>query len=878
MGLAEYKQKRHFGRTPEPSGAQRTQTAPGRMFVVQKHAARRLHYDFRLELDGVLKSWAVPKGPHLDPAAKSLAVHVEDHPVDYASFEGVIPEGEYGGGTVMVWDHGQWEPEGDPRRDYEKGRLRFQLHGEKLHGGWSLVRMGGKAGEDGKNWLLIKRKDDEARPGRKDDLLEQQPQSVLTGRDLDEIARDADRVWTRASAVKKKRPRRETGKRKGTARDVSKGEWNIGALPRAKKSRQPGTLKPELATLTRDVPDGDDWLHELKFDGYRILAFLEDGHARLLTRRGNDWTERFPSVAAAVEQLPVERAIVDGEVVAMRNDGTTDFQKLQNWLQRGRDGQLVYYAFDLPHCGGHDLTAAPLESRKELLARLVLSINPENAGVLRYSDHIRGQGPAVVEHSCRSAMEGIVSKRADSPYRSRRTHDWLKIKCLNRQEFVVGGYTRPSGSRTGFGSLLLGVYDGKKLTYCGRVGTGFDSQSLKSIAAELKRIATDHSPFHDPPPEAKQRGATWVEPRLVAEVEFSEWTEDGILRHPSFQGLREDKPPEEVVREKPQAAFRGGKKARETASGTAAAKAPRRSGGKSDDAEVAGVRLSNPDRVLYPDQGITKLELARYYETVADWILPHVADRPLTLVRCPQGRQAQCFYQKHLTEAMPATLRGVKIREKRETRTYVVVDDLPGLISLVQLGVLEMHPWGARADNIERPDRLVFDLDPGEGTGWDDVVRGARDVKERLDEIGLESFLRTSGGKGLHVVVPFARRTSWDDAKGFAQAIAVGLAHDVPDRYIATLSKARRKGKIFIDYLRNGRGATAVASYSTRARPGAPVAAPLRWDELSTDLAPNQYSVRNLPRRLSSLQRDPWAGFFESKQSLTKNMRAAAAR
>lgn len=892
MALAEYKKKRRFDRTPEPAGKKAGRTAPGRMFVVQKHAARRLHYDFRLELDGVLKSWAVPKGPHLDPAVKSLAVHVEDHPLEYAAFEGVIPEGEYGGGTVMVWDRGEWDPEGDPRRDYRKGRLNFTLHGEKLRGAWSLVRMGGRAGDDGKNWLLIKRSDDEVRRGRKDNLLEAENRSVLTGRDLDEIAADADRVWTsegeiagdgRKSAPGKTKRRPARASRKGrtgqTATDVN-WEEEIAALPGAKKSRQPRDFKPELATLAPQAPQGEDWLHELKFDGYRLLAFVEPGakRVRLVTRRGNDWTDRFPAVAAAVEKLPIEQAILDGEVVALRKDGTTDFQKLQNWMQQGRDERLAYFVFDLPHCGGYSLVETPLERRKELLARLVLSAG-DASGVLRYSDHIRGQGAEVLRHSCRAAMEGIVSKRADSPYRSRRTRDWLKIKCLNRQEFVIGGFTRPAGSRVGFGALLVGVYDepGGKLVYCGRVGTGFNTASLELLTAQLKTIRINRSPFANPPPAARRLGVTWVEPKLVAEVEFSEWTADGILRHPSFQGLREDKPAEEVVRE---TAKRDAAARTLNASGTRrTSKAPRKVQApgslKDKSAEVAGVRLSNPDRVLYPDLGITKLDLARYYERIAEWILPHVVNRPLTLVRCPQGRQAHCFYQKHLTEAMPDTLRGVEIREKDTTGIYVVLDDLPGLISLVQLGVLEIHPWGARADNIERPDRLVMDLDPGEGTEWTEVVQGALDVKERLDDLGLKSFLRTTGGKGLHVVVPFVRRTSWDDAKSFAESIALGLTRDFPDRYLATMSKARRRGKVFVDYLRNGRGATAIASFSTRARPGAPVATPIGWDELSPDLAPGDFNVQSVPERLESLKADPWAGFFEVRQSITKKMLAA---
>jgi bifunctional non-homologous end joining protein LigD len=869
MSLREYRRKRNFKRTPEPAG---NATAPetGRQFVVQKHDASRLHYDFRLELDGALKSWAVPKGPSLDPAVKSLAVQVEDHPLGYVGFEGVIPEGQYGGGTVMVWDRGQWEPESDPANGFASGKLKFRLNGEKLHGSWALVRMGGRAGEGGKNWLLIKHNDAEAKPAKKYDVLKKEPLSVVSGRDLPEIAANADRVWSsndsataKSSLSKTAKPSARMSARKNTAKvkaprvGVAK---TIAKLANARKAVQPTKFKPQLATLAQDVPRGEDWLHELKFDGYRILAFLKNKRVRLVTRNGNDWTHRFPSIAAAVAKLSAKQAILDGEVVSLNDEGLSDFQQLQNALKRGDDAALVYYVFDLPHFEGYDLTAMPLSERKSALGAIVLGSDPANDGALRYSDHVAAQGEAVLDQACRSSMEGIVSKRADAPYEQTRSRSWLKVKCIKRQEFVICGYTKPSGARSGFGALLLGYHRNGKLTYCGRVGTGFTIESLRQLAKQLKSRRTSNAPFGSHLTATQRSGVTWVRPDLVAEVEFTEWTDEGLLRHPSFKGLREDKTPKQIAREEAQSMPRASRNV------------------KGRTAEVAGVPITHPDRVIYPEMKITKQDLAEYYAAVADWILPHVVDRPLTLVRCPGGRAAQCFYQKHLAGAHSEAVRGVMIKEKDDTDEYVVIDDLPGLISLVQMGVLEFHPWPARADNVEAPDRIVFDLDPGDDVAWKSVVEAAREVRERLGELGLESFLRTSGGKGLHVVVPLARRNSWDQLKEFAKAVADELVQRAPDRYTATMAKAKRGGKVFVDYMRNQRGSTAIASYSTRARSGAPVAAPLSWRELSTRTKPKGHTVLTMPKRLASLKTDPWAGFFDARQSITRQMLTAVGR
>jgi bifunctional non-homologous end joining protein LigD len=865
MSLREYKRKRDFHRTPEPAGKEKRR-ARGRQFVIQKHDASRLHYDFRLELDGTLKSWAVPKGPSLDPAVKSLAVHVEDHPLEYASFEGVIPEGEYGGGTVMVWDCGEWEPEGDgdASRDYRSGKLKFRLDGKKLHGSWALVRMGGRAGEGGKNWLLIKHRDDAAKPQGKYDILKKEPLSVVSHRDLQEIADDADSVWSSSNGNGKAKSIANPDSRRGAGKTSrrAKGKISLGRLPGARKSRQPTKFKPQLATLAQAVPAGGEWVHELKFDGYRILAFARNGKVRLISRNGKDWTHRFPTIAAAVAELPWRDAIVDGEVVSLNAAGLSDFQQLQNALKRGDDESLVYYVFDLPHCAGYNLTATPLVRRKEPLEQAVLAAHPRNDGVLRYSDHVTGAGEAVYEKACQTEMEGIICKRADATYEQARSRSWLKVKCGRRQEFVIAGYTKPAGARVGLGALLLGYNRGGKLVYAGRVGTGFTDQSLRELVRTLRTYKTAESPFEKPLTAAQRRGVTWVKPKLVCEVTFTEWTDEGLLRHPSFEGLREDKSPDQITREEAKVVPRAVKAASAIAT-------------SDKGAEVAGVTLSHPDRVLYPEMGLTKLDLARYYESVADWILPHLVDRPLTLVRCPGGRKAQCFYQKHLGETMPDAVRGVMIAEKDGNDEYAVIDDLSGLVSLVQIGVLELHPWPARADKVEAPDRLVFDFDPGEGVAWKAIVQAAREARELLSNLGLESFLRTSGGKGLHVVAPLSRRNTWDELKQFAKAVADAMVLAAPDRYIATMSKAKRRGKVFVDYLRNQRGATAIASYSTRAREGAPVAMPLAWDELSERTKSNQYTVLNAQKRLASLAADPWKGFFEVRQSITRSMRQA---
>jgi bifunctional non-homologous end joining protein LigD len=831
--LSPYRRKRDFAKTTEPAG-EVVRDREGWSFVVHKHDASHLHYDLRLELDGVLKSWAVPRGPSYDPADRRLAVQVEDHPLDYGGFEGVIPAGEYGGGTVMLWDRGTWTPEGDPRAGLAKGKLVFAFHGEKLRGTWHLARMRGKAAgkEDKPNWLLIKGKDDTAQPGLDPD--DGEARSVLSGRTMAEIAAAADRVWSG-----------ETGE-VATAAPAD--------LPRARKAPFPRDLAPQLATLAREIPAGDGWLHEIKFDGYRLLAHVKNHRVKLITRGGKDWTAKFPQLAEALAGLPAD-AVVDGEATVVDAAGRTDFQALQNVLETGRTKDVVYFAFDLLYLDGYDLTRAPLADRKRALASL-LAADPAKNGAIRFSDHLDGGGEAVRDQACRLGLEGIIAKRADAPYEQRRTRSWLKIKCGRRQEFVIGGYLA-SENRQGLRSLLLGVHQDDALIYAGKVGTGFDQSSLVSLARLLDRRAVKTPPFADAA-SIREKGVHWARPDLVCEIEFTEWTADGHLRHPSFKGLREDKDPAEVVREVPRAVNE-----------------PTKKSAKKKKKTTTPSLVTHPDRVLFPESGLTKGQLAAYYDAIADRLLPHVADRPLTLVRCPEGRHKQCFYQKNHRDDLPASVKAVTVPEKDGPAAYLTIDDRAGLLALVQLGAIELHPWGSRNDDLEHPDRLFFDLDPGPGVAPQAVAAAALLLRDLLADLGLASFAKTSGGKGYHVVVPIARRTGWDQLKAFTKAIADDLARTEPRRYVSVMTKAKREGKIFLDYLRNGRGATSVAAFSARARAGAPVSVPVSWQEIQKGVAPDAFTVENLTARLKRQRKDPWADYFTVRQGLTAAMMKA---
>jgi bifunctional non-homologous end joining protein LigD len=881
--LQRYDAKRDFARTPEPSGRAEA-TLPDDLFVVQKHAARRLHYDFRLALDGVLKSWAVTRGPSLDPRAKRLAVHVEDHPMSYGDFEGIIPAGQYGGGTVMVWDRGTWEPVGDPHEGYRAGKLKFRLHGTKLQGGWTLVRMRPRQSERGDNWLLIKEQDEAAHPGAADEVTETETQSVATGRSLDEIARDRDRVHgSNRAAESAAAPGKTTAKEKPAAAKKPAARKQPTRKPVARQGRAasrpgdplPAFVPPELATSVDHPPAGEGWLHEVKLDGYRTLCRLERGSVRMLTRTGLDWTERFAPLARAGTALAVETALVDGEIVVLDEQGVSSFAGLQAALKAGELDRLLYFAFDLLHLDGRDLRGEPLETRKALLRPLVEKLGA--ASGWRYSEHFDSDAALFYRQVCRLNLEGMVSKRRDAPYVPGRGRDWLKAKCRQQQEFVVGGYTEPTDAARGLASLLLGYYEDGKLIYAGRVGTGFTDRSGTELRRRLDAMRRDKPPF-DRIARADARDARWVEPRLVAAVEFATWTSDKRVRQASFQGLREDKPAGEVRRELPEHVpdeATAGDPPKPARKGRAvAAKAKPQPAARAGGDSFAGIAITHPDRVVYEGQGVTKRDLAAYYQAIAGWILPHAGDRPLSLVRCPAGPGRSCFFQKHGREGFSERIREVMITEKSGTRPYMVVLDPTGLVSLVQMGVLEIHPWGSRADDIEHPDRIVMDLDPGEDVPWPRLAATAREVRERLSGLGLESFLKTTGGKGLHVTIPIDRRHDWDTVKGFAKGLADAMAADSPDAYVAVMSKARRRGRIFVDYLRNGRGATAIAPYSTRARPGATVATPLAWEELTDTLDPAAFTVATVPERLSARGfRDPWAEIGRVRQSLTLKAR-----
>jgi bifunctional non-homologous end joining protein LigD len=854
-GLKTYQAKRKFGVTAEPKG--KVARRQGHAFVIQKHAARALHYDLRLELDGVMKSWAVTRGPSLVSGEKRLAVQVEDHPIDYNKFEGTIPKGEYGGGTVMIWDRGSWQPQDDPHQGLRKGHLSFTLDGEKLHGLWHLVRMHRRRGEKRDNWLLIKAHDAAAREAGAKDIREQKSRSVVSGRSMDEIAKGAPKKATKPkSSNKKKSPSAKTsGKRARAAAAAilrrTKKFMRAQDKAASRRAALPAFVAPCLATLADKAPQSDNWIHEIKFDGYRLQARLDNGKVKLLTRRGLDWTAKFPAIAEAVATLPATAALLDGELVVEGDDGVSSFSLLQQDLKDGRHDRMVLYAFDLLHLDGNDLKPQPLHARKQALARLLSKARKH--GPLRLSESLTEPGPTLLKHACRMGLEGIVSKLADAAYHSGRGRDWIKTKCSDRQELVVAGFAPSSADAHAVGALVLGYYESGKLRYAGRTGTGFSHASARELYRKLKALKRATSALQPVPKEERGvRAPIWVSPELVAEVDFHGWTHGDRVRQASFQGLREDKPARQVVREVKAMA--------------AKAKAPvkRSPPARNAKATVGGVALSHPDRVYWQDAGVSKRDLAEFYAQIWKWMRPHVVGRPIALLRCPEGAAGQCFFQKHAAAGI-ATEHLHLIPEKGDK--ILSIDDLAGLISLVQAGVLEIHTRGTTADDRERADRLVFDLDPGPGTGWKDVVAAAREVRERLARLKLKSFVKTSGGKGLHVVLPI-KPTPWNKAKDFCHAVAASMAADDPDRYVASATKSKRNKRIFIDYLRNSREATAVAPYSTRARPGAPVSVPVEWSELAGLKSAGQYTVLNLPARLARLRKDPWTNIGRFRQVL----------
>jgi len=911
MGLQKYWDKRDFNITPEPRGKV---VKPGEelSYYIQEHHARRLHYDFRLELEGTLKSWAVPKGPSLDPSEKRLAVHVEDHPMEYGTFEGDIPEHQYGAGHVKLWDRGTWSPIGDPRQGYRKGRLKFRLDGVKLSGVWNLVRM--PAREEGKdNWLLIKEADEDARSGDEAHITTLRPESVSDN------PPGTRKIWqsNRAVDAPLENGKSESGKSK-SAKDPEKtkpAKPSAGISPTAlakvkgaSKAPMPDMISPQLATLAPHAPEGDDWLSEIKFDGYRAVTRIENGKVGMYTRAANEWTDKWEQIASVIGQLPVKQIWLDGEVVALDAEGNVSFQALQNMARSGKTARLAYYVFDLMYLDGYDLSDTPLIERKRLLKQ-VLDTALEN-NVILYSDHIIGGAQQVFDHACMHGLEGIVVKRADMGYLQTRARAWLKVKCLQRQEFVIGGYTDPAGSREEFGALLVGVYDDKQqLQYAGRVGTGFDTALLKSVSKDLKKMEQSKPAFHNPPKGYEAKGVHWLQPELVAEINFAQWTDSGSIRHASFVALRKDKPAQEIRREEPMSERELRKAEKEAAKADAVksetAKSDTAKGrnakventktgktaapssksdkantasaeshsavGKKGSAVVAGVNISHPSKILFPGIGLTKLELAQYYERVAEWILPHLKDRPLTLVRCPDGGEKECFFQKNAKETIPDTVGRIEVPVDGKS-TYMEAESVEALIGLMQMGVLELHTWGSHEGSLDKPDRMVFDIDPAEGLDWDRVVEAAMLIRSMLEDIGLRSFLKTTGGKGLHVVVPLKPERGWDEIKAFSKSIAEHLSRTLPDRFTANMAKSKRTDRIFIDYLRNGLGATAVAAFSTRARPNAPVSVPVAWEELESDLRSNTYTVRNIFERLDQLKQDPWKDYFKLQQRVTDDM------
>ncbi len=866
MGLEQYWNKRNFKETPEPRGA--SQSPSTRLqFSVQKHAASHLHYDFRLELDGTFKSWAVPKGPSLDPKQKRLAVHVEDHPLDYGGFEGIIPPKQYGAGTVLLWDRGYWSPIRDPLADYRLGRLKFSLHGQRLRGLWSLVRMGARHRGNKENWLLIKERDGEARSGEKSDVTQNFPESVASRRTIEQIASGHPRVWHSNRSAKKQ------------AHSVSRHQdTGTKQLAGARHTPQEEWIAPQLATLADKPPEGDEWVHELKYDGYRMLCRVKNKSAKLVTRNDHDWTTKLQRIAKAAAALPVKNAWLDGEVVALMPDGSISFQALQRAFDTRSETNLAYYVFDLLYMNGSDFRQVALLDRKRALAAI---LSNESSGLLRYSDHIAGRGEVVFGEACRRGMEGIMCKRADAVYRSGRHSSWIKVKCGRRQEFVIGGFTDPQGSRVAIGALLLGIYDEQgQFLFAGRTGTGLSERSLKALHNRLTALELRHAPFVNPPSGVDARGVHWVKPRLVVEVSFAEWTHDGLLRHAVFQGLRKDKTAKSVIREGPGndrlagAGSSGASKIFNQRRARAAGSSSKKNQAAADvSTRVAGVTVSHPHRVLFPDQGITKIALARYYEHVSPWLLPHLQDRPLTLVRCPEGYTKDCFYQKHANDTVPDTIGRVKISEANGVSWYMIADSLPAVIGLVQMGVLELHTWGAKQDELDRPDRIIVDLDPDPTVPWKFVIEAAQLVRTLLNELDLACFVKTTGGKGLHVVLPLQRVHTWDEVKAFSKGLADHLVRLIPDRFIANMSKQQRKGKIYVDYLRNAKGATAIAAYSTRARAGAPVSVPLAWEELSVDVRSDHFTVENVMARLTGLKRDPWGDYVTVRQRLTRKMK-----
>jgi len=874
--LSEYNRKRNFKLTSEPAGDSKSnrqkKSAHALKFVIQKHDARRLHYDFRLEMDGTLKSWAVPKGPSLDPKDKRLAVHVEDHPISYAAFEGSIPHGQYGGGDVIVWDQGVWQPVDDPVEGYKSGKLKFTLIGEKLTGDWTLVRTNLRGSGSKEQWLLIKERDESARSADEYDIVTAQPQSVLSGTLIAE---------KKANAKQAKKSPTKTQLRSAIPPVKKVRQKNEGENKSGKNHLLPETFSPELATLVSEPPAGD-WLYEIKFDGYRILTRIHNGEVNLFTRNGHDWTHKLPLQAKAISALNLQDSWLDGEVVVLNEAGLPDFQALQNAFELNNNQKIIYYLFDAPFLNGRDIRDEALEDRRSALEQ-VIPIDKKSP--LRFSAIFRHKHQDVLTSACSMSLEGIIGKRSGSPYVSKRSGDWIKLKCRLRQEFVIVGFTKPQGTRVGFGALIVAVHDeiGKPdLRYAGRIGTGFDQEKLAQLYHVMKKLERDSAPLTHKLTASETRGVHWIEPTLICEAEFAQWTNEGILRQAVFISLRTDKPVRDIIRERPLspgelAQAENVPVAKKNNSGekisSRALKSPAKKSAKKSEKKDGNTRITitHSERIVDPDSKYTKKDVVLFYNDISDWMLPHLHERPVSILRLPDGIGGEQFFQKHVQHLAIPHITQLDVSLDPGHAALMEINNRDALVGAAQMNTIEFHTWGATSDSIETPDRITLDLDPDPALPWRSLVEATRLTLAVLDELKLDAYLKTSGGKGMHIIIPLKPYAEWDYVKEFSKHIAQFMAHQIPERFVAKMGPKNRIGKIFIDYLRNQRGASTVSAYSVRARAGLPVSVPITRDELLTLTSSSQWNIGNLHKRLDHLKEDPWKG-YKNRQTITQAM------